>query len=248
MTIPRERLPRRDAEQAYLRAGELEVYRQLERDAAALDTALENDRAIAVGPFARLRADIVVDELGKTRGAINNLWGSQEGFRAAILATFLNDTTLGVDDVAYPEPSSCRDLDEWVARWAAAEVERGPRHGMDPENRYGLRWAAWLALVPYGIWSDRVAGPSMREYRESVGHSTSLLEAALDHFGVTIVAPTTLADLAVAATSAIEGFWLNSSLTTTDPVERDGTIVTALTTTLGLLIRGATSGADARSS
>lgn len=240
MTTPRERLPRRDAEQTYLQAGELEVYRQLERDAAALDAALETERAIAIGPFARLRADDVVDELGKTRGAINNLWGSQEGFRAAILATFLNDTTLGVDDVDYPDPAACASLDEWVAGWAAAEIERGPRHGTEPDNRYGLRWAAWLALVPYGIWSDRVAEPSMREYRDSVDHATGLLEPALEHFGVTIDPPATLADLAVAATSAIEGFWLNSSLTTDDPIGRQGPFVGALATTLRLLVRGAT--------
>ena len=240
-TTPRERLPRRDAEQTYLRAGELAVYRQLLRDAADLDASLEQGGSIAVGPFARLRTDIVVDQLGKTRGAINNLWGSQAGFREAIFDTFLNDTTLGVEDVAYPDAGDCADLDEWIRRWAEAEYERGPRHGGAPENRYGLRWAAWLALVPYGIWSERVAGPSMREYRDSVAHTAAaVLAPALEHFGLRVVAPATLDDLAVAAASAVEGFWLNASLTDRDPIGRDATVVSALATTLRLLVRGAT--------
>lgn len=237
----RERLARDDAEQAYIRLGELEVYRQLQRDAASLDSALEDGRAIAVGPFGRLRTEAVVDELGKTRGAINNLWGSQEAFRAAIMHLLFDDETLGRDEVTYPDPAASDSIDDWVAEWAAVEIERGPRHGMEPETRYGVRWAAWLGLVPYGIWSERVAGPSLDEYRLTVEHlAAAVLAPAFRHFGLTLATDVTVDDLAVAAAGAIEGAWLNAALTAGDPLGRPDTNVAALATTLRLLVRGAT--------
>ncbi len=239
MSTPGERLRRSEAEETYVRAGELEVYRQLERDAAALDTSLPQERTLALGPFGRMRTDAVVDALGKTRGAINNLWGSQEAFRAAIMHLFLDDTTLGLDDIEYPDPWSCADLDQWIERWASTEIERGPRHGMVPESRYGMRWAAWLGLVPYGIWSETVAAASMHEYRAGVDHiAGTVLQPAFEHFGVELTAD--IQDLAVAASSAIEGFWLNASLTAGDPIGRDGTIAASLAASLRLLVRGAT--------
>ena len=45
----------------------------------------------------------------------------------------------------------------------------------------------------------------------------------------------------VAASSAIEGFWLNAALTTRDPIGRDGTIADSLAASLRLLVRGALS-------
>ena len=237
---PRARLTRSDAETTYVRAGELEVFRQLRRDAATLDETPTGDRAPAVGPFARLRTDAVGDELGKTRGAINHLWGSQEAFRTAIMATFLNDASLGLDDVELPDPRIADDLDTWISCWAQAEVERGPRHGMEPSNRYGLRWAAWLGLVPYGIWSDSVARPSMAEFRSKVEHlAQEMLAPAFEHFGVTLIDGTALEDVALAATSAIEGCWLNAALTDRDPIGRESPIAQSLATTLGLIVRGA---------
>lgn len=245
MAAHRSRLTRADAENAYVRAGELEVFRQLQRDGATLDASLPDDRAIAVGPFGRLRADAVVDAVGKTRGAINNLWGSQEAFRAAVMRVFLNDVTLGIEDVEYPAPTDCADLDEWVERWAAAEIDRGPRHGMEPENRYGLRWAAWLGLVPYGIWSETVAGASMEEYRAGVGHvGSQILEPAFAHFGLELDG-ISLDDLSVAVSSSIEGYWLNSALTADHPLGDGRTLRSSLATTLRLLIRGATRPAKA---
>lgn len=238
--VGRSRMTRGDARDAYVRAGELEVFRQLQRDGSTLDSMLADDRAMAVGPFSRLQADAVVDGLGKTRGAINNLWGNQEAFRAAIMRGFLNDATLGLDDVQYPEPGSCSDLDEWIRRWAETEIERGPRHGMDPENRYGLRWAAWLGLVPYGIWSQTIADASMDEYRAGADHlATRVLEPALGHFGVAL-ADDTMRELSVAASSAIEGYWLTSALTARHPMANGASLQTSLAATLRMLIRGAT--------
>jgi AcrR family transcriptional regulator len=235
----RQRLRRDDAESTYIRAGELEVFRQLQRDGAALDVTLADERAPAVGPFSRLRTDAVADELGKTRGAFNHVWGSQEAFRAAVMADFLNDTGLGLDEAAHPDPASCHDLDEWITRWAASELERGPRHGMPPENRYGLRWAAWLGLVPYGLWSDAVAEPSLEEYRASVRHLTDdVLAPAFEHFAMALRDDTTLDDVGVAAATAIEGTWLNACLTSSDPIGRDGPLTNSLAATLRAIIRG----------
>ena len=187
-----------------------------------------------------MRTDAVGDELGKTRGAINHLWGSQEAFRTAIMAAFLNDAGLGLDEVELPDPRIADDLDTWISCWAQAEVDRGPRHGMEPENRYGLRWAAWLGLVPYGIWSDTVARPSMAEFRSTVQHvAHEMLAPAFEHFGLTLVDGTTLEDVALAATSAIEGSWLNAALTDRDPIGRESTIAHSLATTLRLIVRGA---------
>lgn len=241
MSLERKRLPRSDAEERYIRAGELEVFRQLERDGLALDESLSHDQAFAVGPFARLRAGEVVDELGKTRGAINNLWGSQEGFRAAVMAVFLNDTSLGLSEVQYPDPVAAKDLDEWVAALARVEIERGPHHGMRPENRYGLRWAAWLGLVPYGIWSESVSQASLDEYRLGVErYASRILAPALLHFELAVRPPATVQDLAVAICSTVEGFWLNACLTSEDPLGRYPSIIDALAASLRLLVRGAT--------
>jgi len=240
-SAPRERLARVDAEETYIRAGELEVFRQLQRDGAALDATLADKRAFAVGPFARVRADVVVDELGKTRGAINNLWGSQEAFRAAVMGVFLNDDSLGAADVDTPDPANFGGLRDWVDAWAVAEIERGPRHAMQPSNRYGLRWAAWLGLVPYGIWSERIAETSMDELRSGVDrYATQVLGPALAHFRAELADSTTIEDLAVAVHEAVEGTWLTSCLTADDPIGRSRPLSAALATTLYLLIRGAT--------
>lgn len=233
-------MTRDDAAELYIRAGELEVFRQLERDAQALDATLAVDTAFAVGPFARLRADEVLDELGKTRGAISNLWGSQEAFRAAVMHLFLNDETLGLDEVRYPSPTDHDDVEAWIEALAAVEIERGPRHLMPPENRYGLRWASWLGLVPYGIWSERIASASMHEYKLGVErYATDVVRPALDHFGLALVESVTIEDLAIALSSMVEGFWLNSSLTADDPLGRPTSIAAALATSLRLLLHGA---------
>lgn len=170
-----------------------------------------------------------------------------EAFRAAVMNVFLNDNTLGVGDVDYPDPSSFEDLDSWIDEWAVVEIQRGPRHGMQPENRFGLRWVAWLGLVPYGVWSETVARASMDEFRLGTEHhATQVLAPALSHFGLLVAEPVTIDDLSVAVSSAIEGCWLNSALTADDPLNRPTPISTTLATTLRLLIRGATVRAGSR--
>lgn len=239
----RVRLRRDDAETTYVRAGELEVFRQLQRDALALDQPRPEERApaVVVGPFARLRTDAVVDELGKSRGAVNHVWGSQEAYRAAVMDNFLNDTGIGLDEIVRPDPHDAADLDTWLDRWAAVELARGPRHGMEPESRYGLRWAAWLGLVPYGIWSDTVAAPSLDEYRASVDHiARDVLAPALRRFELVVADGLALADVALTVVSGIEGHWLNACLTDRDPLGRRAPIARSLATTLRIIVRGAT--------
>jgi hypothetical protein len=62
----------------------------------------------------------------------------------------------------------------------------------------------------------------------------------LGKFGLALVEPTTLRDLAVAVCSTVEGFWLNACLSNADPLGRDGSLGDALAKTLRLLVRGAT--------
>lgn len=222
-------------------AGELEVFRQLQRDATTLDEALPDERATAVGPFARLRTEAVSDELGKTRGAINNVWGSQEAFRAAIMGSFLNDAGIGLEEIERPAPEDADDLDTWIARWVEVEATRGPSHMMEPANRYGLRWAAWLGLAPYGLWSETVATASLDEYKTSVRHiGHEVLAPAFRRFGLALVDDISLDDVAVSVVSAIEGHWLNACLTDRDPIGRRAPITRSLATTLRTIIRGAT--------
>jgi len=95
-------------------------------------------------------------------GAAANVGGFDD------LRAFLHDDTLGDDDVRSPVPARSEAIVEWVERWAEAEIERGPRYAMEPENRRGLRRAAWRGLVQYGIWSESVASASPDEYRLGV--------------------------------------------------------------------------------
>ena len=66
-----------------------------------------------------------------------------------------------------------------------------------------------------------------------------MLAPAFEHFGLTLTDGATLEDVALAATSAIEGCWLNAALTDRDPIGREYPIAQSLATTLGLIVRGA---------
>ena len=227
----RERLDRQVAEDRYLRAGELETFKQIRRDANELDASLSTESARALGPFGRMRADEVVRTLGKTRGAINNVWRSQETFRAEVMAFSLSADSqdgLGMSQTVYPDPAKHKEIDGWITELAIVELA------------YALRWASWLGLVPYGLWSEAVADASLTEYRLGVESFVSpLLQSALDHFELVLAEGTTITDLAVAVASAIEGFWLSACVSLRDPAGRPQSIEASLATCLKLLIRGA---------
>jgi hypothetical protein len=227
----RSNLPKDEARRRYVELAERVVLEQIRADAHRLDA-----EALAIGPFARLDANAVAALEGKTRGSVTNLFGSQAALQAATMALALD----AGEAPAYPAPEDHPDADAWVAALFAAEAARGPRHGAAPARCYAELWALWLATVPYGLWSERVSGPSMEEYRATVAALADVLGRALAHFGLALHADVALSDLATACASAVEGAWLNQCLSTTHPAEPGAPIEDALVRTGRLLWRGAT--------
>jgi hypothetical protein len=229
----RSTLPKHEARQRYVEIGELVALQQIKRDSELLD-----DRSIAVGPFARLDANAVAAQDGKTRGAISNLFGSQAAFQAETMALALSAGDW-VERIEYPDPAGFADAEAWLDALLADESARGPAHGSDPAVDYGTLWALWLSAVPYGLWSDEVSRPSMEEHVQLVGLLEQVLGGALAHFGRELREDTTLNDLAGALASLVEGVWLNQCLTTSHPSDPSEPIATALRRGGRLLWRGA---------
>ena len=230
----RSALPKDAARERYVEMGELAALEQIRRDSEALDA-----RAIAVGPFARLDANAVAAQDGKTRGAITNLFGSQAAFQAGTMERALAAADW-IEEIAYPAPADFPDAEAWVDALFAGESGRGPHHGAEPTVDYAFLWALWLSAVPYGIWSDRVGGPSMSEHVQWLEQLERILQEGLDHFGHALRPDTTIGDLACACASVIEGTWLNQCLTLRHPREPDEPIATALRRSGRLVWRGAT--------
>lgn len=233
-TRTRSALPREEARRRYVEIGELAALKQIHADSKQLER-----RSIAVGPFARLDANAVAAEDGKTRGAITNLFGSQAAFRIATMEQALN-AELQIDQLAYPAPADFATAEEWVDAFFAAQSARGPRHGDDPAVDYASLWALWLSAVPYGLWSEQVSGPSLDEYRHWVQRLEQVLAAALDRFELALRDDTTLTDLAAAIASLVEGAWLNQCLTTRHPSDASQPAEALLRRSGRLLWRGAT--------
>jgi hypothetical protein len=230
----RHRLDRQTALETYVNQGQLEVFEQIRRDAALLD-----GEVTAVGPFNRVDPEHVARSVGKTRGAINNLWGSGTQFQNAVIAQFLIDDELGLRSHNMPAPADFQSLEDWIAALAQAELELGPTRHMEPSNSYALRWAVWLTLVPYGIWSERIASSSTREFRLGVArYESELLLPMLSHFDRRLRVGVSIQDLATGIASLVEGFWLSTCLSD-DPLGDGVTNETRLTTALTMLINGA---------
>jgi hypothetical protein len=232
--VPRRKrstLPRDEARRRYVELGELAALKQIHADSEQLDR-----RSIAVGPFARLDANAVAAEDGKTRGAITNLFGSQAAFQVETMELSLNVEP----EVVHPAPADHATAEEWVDAFFAQESARGPRHGAEPAVEYASLWALWLSAVPYGLWSEQISGPSMDEYRQSVTRLEAVLAEALDHFGLALREGTTLTDLAAAIASLVEGAWLNQCLTTRHPSDPSQPVAALLRRSGRLLWLGAT--------
>jgi hypothetical protein len=227
-------LPKDEARRRYVAIGELAALRQIRKDSKQLDR-----RSIAVGPFARIDANAVAAEEGKTRGAITNLFGSQAAFQVETMELALHAEEQ-MERLEYPAPRDFATPDEWVDAFFAGESARGPRHGAEPAVDYAFLWALWLSAVPYGIWSEQISGPSMEEYRQGIGRLEDVLAEALDRFDLTLHEGTTLTDLAAATASLIAGAWLNQCLTTRHPSDESAPIQTLLCRSGRLLWRGAT--------
>jgi hypothetical protein len=230
----RSRLPKSEARLRNIEVGQLVALEQIREDAGLLD-----DRLIAVGPFARLDAGAVAARDGKTRGAITNLFGSQAAFQAETMALALS-AGQWIDEISYPSPAEFTTAENWIDAFFAGQSVRGPRHGSKPAISYAFVWALWLSAVPYGLWSQRVSGPSMEEHVQWVKRLEEVFGQALDHFGMSVREGTTINELASAAASLVEGVWLNQCLTTRHPSHPSLPISTLLRRSGLLLWRGAT--------
>ncbi len=230
----RSTLGKEAARARYVEMGELAALEQIREDARALD-----ERALAVGPFARLDANAVAASDGKTRGAITNLFGSQASYQAETMALALRAGDW-IEELVYPDPTAFPSAEAWVDALFGFESARGPQHGSDPAVRYATLWALWLTAVPYGLWSERIAGPSMAEHAQWLARLEDVLGRAIEHFGLTLRDGVTLADLAAAAANLIEGAWLNQCLTRRHPSDEGQPIASLLTRSGRLLWEGAT--------
>lgn len=229
----RSTLPKAEARRRYVELGELAVLEQVRHDAAGVDRG-----EIAIGPFARLDANEVAARDGKTRGAITNLFGSQAAYQAETMELALRAADW-IEQLVYPAPADFATADAWVDAFFTGESARGPAAGGEPAVGYGMLWALWLSAVPYGLWSERVARPSMEEHTQWIAQLEGVLGEALAHFGLALRAGTSLNDLAGAVASLIEGVWLNQCLTARHPSHAEEPISAMLVRSGRLLWRGA---------
>ena len=198
-----------------------------------------DDRTLAVGPFARLDASSVAARVGKTRGAVSNLFGSQAAFQAETMALALSASDR-IEHLEYPAPSDFPDALEWLDALFTGESARGPLHGSEPAVTYSFLWVLWLSALPYGLWSDEIRRPSMEEHLQWLDKLGQVLDEALDHFGASLREGTTVNDLACAIASMVEGVWLNQCLTRHHPSDPTEPISTVLCRSGRLLWLGAT--------
>ncbi len=144
-----------------------------------------------------------------------------------------------IERLSFPEPADHPTADAWLDALLTAESARGPQHAGEPSATYASLWALWLSAVPYGMWSERIAEPSMREHAQWVGRLEAVLQGAVDHFGLTWHRDATANDLACALASLVEGVWLNQCLTDRHPSDPSQPIGTVLRRSGRLLWRGA---------
>ena len=226
-------MPKDKARDRYARMGSLAVLEQIQEDSQLL-----RDQAMAVGPFTRLDAGTVAAHDGKTRGAITNLFGSQAAFQAAAMAVAL-DASDWFARLKFPAPGEFADAEAWFDALLVGESARGPAHGAKPAVNDGFLWALWLSAVPYGIWSEQIAKPSMTEYVQTVGRLEHTIREALDHFGLAMREGDSISDLACAVTGLIEGAWLNQCLSKRHPLDKSEPLSTLLRRGGRMLWRGA---------
>jgi hypothetical protein len=240
----RSPLSRDDAKKRYLQLAETALLTQIRLDARRLDRE-DDERRVAVGPFARLNAeDVAASADGKSRGAITNLFRSQRQFQLDAMALVLEDPN--VDEAVPPDPRAFDDSRDWIEAVASAESQRGPLHGMEPAEGYAMSWVLWLSQVPYGVWSERIAAPSMREFRHSAERlERELVRPALARFELEPRPPWTPLDVASAIISLREGLWLNQCLSAEHSTRTGADPAQAARAALTMLWAGATQPASA---
>lgn len=230
----RSRLPKEEARNRYVELGEQAVLEQVRDDAEKLD-----DRLRAVGPFARLDANAVAARDGKTRGAISNSFGSQAAFQAETMALALRAGDW-IERIEYPAPADFPNADAWLDALFAGESERGPQHGGGVEVNYAALWVLWLSVLPYSVWSESLAAPSLEELQQWLGRLAAVFQDALDHFDLKLRDGTTIDDLVSACGCFIEGVWLSQCLTGRHPLDPSESMATVLRRGGRMLWLGAT--------
>ncbi len=235
----RSSLSRDEAKKRYLQLAETALLTQIRLDARRLDRE-DDARRVAVGPFARLNAEEVAASAdGKSRGAITNLFKSQRQFQLDAMALVLDDPN--VDAAVPPDPRAFEEAQDWIEAVASAEARRGPSHGMEPAEGYAMSWVLWLSQVPYGVWSERIAAPSMREFQHSAERiERELVRPALARFELEPRPPWTPLDVASAIVSLREGLWLNQCLSAEHPTRPSADPAGAARAALTMLWEGAT--------
>jgi hypothetical protein len=229
----RSKLAKSEARQRYITIGELVALEQIQEDATLLGSG-----TLAIGPFARLDANAVAARDGKSRGAITNLFGSQAAFQAETMALALNASEW-VDRIVFPRPGDYPTADAWFDVLLADQSGRGPVHGATPEVVDGQLWSLWISVVPYGIWSEEVARPSLAEHVQWVRRLEECFKQALDHFGLTLREGTTANDLAYAFACLSDGTWLMQCMSGRHPCDASEPIATAMRRSGRLLWKGA---------
>ena len=238
--VRRSGLSREEAKRHYIQLAEKVILEQVRVDAERLDRQ-DDDKRMAVGPFARLSAERVasLDE-GRSRGAITNVFKSQREFQLEAMSLSLEDPAV-LDDRGSPDPRGFEDAGVWTEALAEFESGRGPLHESEKIEGYAAGWVLWLGQVPYGLWSQYIAEPSMKEFRDSTARlERDAIRPALTHFELEMRPPWTTVDLAGAMRSTIEGVWLNQCLTRDHPTRPGTASVQALRDGLRMLWEGAT--------
>lgn len=230
----RSTLPKDEARRRYVEIGEIVALEQIQKDSQSLDK-----RAIPVGPFARLDANAVAAQHGKTRGAITNLFGSQTVFQAETMELALSARDW-IERVEFPALRDFSSGDAWIDAFFAGQAARGPRHGAKPQADYGFLWALWLSVLPYGLWSEEISRSSVGEHVQWIERLKLVFSQAIDHYGLKLREGATITDLACAIASLIEGVWLNQILSDRHPCEPSEPIATAMRRAGRLLWHGAT--------
>jgi hypothetical protein len=225
---------RQMARQRYIEMGEQVLLEQIREDSRDLDKSLR-----AIGPFSRLDANVVAERNNKTRGSINNMFGSQAAFQKETMALALS-AGLWIEEVSYPAPGDFAKAEDWIRAFFKGQSFRGPAHNSPANVNYGSMWALWLGTVPYGLWSEAISKPSMAEHVQWVRSLESVFETALDHFDTKLVGRVSINELASAAANLIEGAWLNQCLSRNHPFDHRKPIQNSLVTSGLILWRGAT--------
>ena len=94
--------------------------------------------------------------------------------------------------------------------------------------------------MPYGLWSERISGPSLAEHSQWLARLEEVLGAAIAHFGLKLREGATVGDLACAVAGLIEGVWLNQCLTARHPADAAEPISALMRRSGRLLWHGAT--------